>query len=336
MARPRPEDRVAVADERDSLDDRPLGRRVLVDLGIRTRSPCTLQQGRPNRIRVLESRVVVGDDQDVAALDRGAAHVVAFALVTVTIGAEEHEHAPRRDAADRGERLLEGIGGVAEIDVDRGTSGARDELGSTGQVRADDVIVEGPRDAFPVVAGLEDHDDRLGGVGGHVAPDHRHRRGQRATSGTRQAETCAVGQFVEDLDSPVSCCCRIRGGGDRGGSDRDVGHLAGSDDIGAGGRVEADHGSARAVGAKERELGLKVLSHIGVVVEVIVREIGEARNIEHDPVHTLAAQGLGADLDGDCLDAALAHEGEQGVHLVGLGSGEAGHDDIAGDVAFGG
>ena len=86
-----PQDRVAVADERDGLDDRALGRRELVDVGIRPRAPRALDEGRADRVGVLEPRVVIGDHQDVAALDAGAAHVVALGRVAVAVGAEEHE-----------------------------------------------------------------------------------------------------------------------------------------------------------------------------------------------------------------------------------------------------
>ena len=125
--------------------------------------------------------MVVGDDEDVAALDRGAAHVVALRRVAVAVGAEEHEHPAGRHAADRGERLLERVGGVAEVDVDRRTALARDALGATGQVGVDAAVAfEGRDDAVPRVPRLEDHHDRESGVRGHVPADDRHDRGQRA------------------------------------------------------------------------------------------------------------------------------------------------------------
>ena len=83
----------------------------------------------------------------------------------------------RRDAADGGEGLLEGVGGVAEVDVDGGAALARDELGATGQVGVDaGVAVERGDESLPRVAALEDHDDREARVGGHVASDDRARR----------------------------------------------------------------------------------------------------------------------------------------------------------------
>ena len=135
--------------------------------------------------------------------DAGAAHVVPLGRVAVAVGAEEHDDLAGRDAPHRGERLLEGVGGVAEVDVDRGTVLARDEFGAAGQVGVDPPAVERVDEALPLVAALEDHDDREAGVGGHVASDDRHdgreRRGRRA----RRAGTRCPSALVEDLDDPV-------------------------------------------------------------------------------------------------------------------------------------
>ena len=80
----------------------------------------------------------------------------------------------------------------------------------------------------------------------------------------------------------------------------------------------------------------KYSRHVGVVVEVVVAEVGEAGDIEDEPVDAVAAERLGADLDGDGLDTALAHEREEGVELGCLGGREARHDDLACDVPLGG
>ena len=66
----------------------------------------------------------------------------------------------RGDPADGCERLLERVGGVAEVDVHGGASVTRDELGAAGKVRLDAPAVERGDEPFPRVAALEDHDDR--------------------------------------------------------------------------------------------------------------------------------------------------------------------------------
>ncbi len=90
-----------------------------MDLGIRSCLACTFDQRRPDGGRILEARVMVGDDEDVTALDRGARHVEPLARITVAVSAEEHQHLARCHAAHGGERLLERVGGVAEVDEHR-------------------------------------------------------------------------------------------------------------------------------------------------------------------------------------------------------------------------
>ena len=124
-------------------------------------------------------------------------------------------------------------------------------------------------------------------------------------------------------------------GGERRRADRDGRHLAARDHLDARRRVEADDRAARPVGAEQRQLRLEVLAHVGVVVEVVVGQVRESGDVEHDAVDAATAERLRADLDGDGLDAALAHQGEERVHLVRLGSRQPRHDHLARDVALG-
>ena len=152
-----------------------------MDLGIRSRAARALDQGRPDRVDVLEARVMIGDDQDVAALDTRAAHVVTLGGVAIAVGAEEHQHLARGHAADGGQGLLEGVGGVPEVDVDGGAAIARHALGASGQIGLDAAIaLERTDQPVPVVSGFEHHHDGETRIGGHVPSDHRDDRGQGA------------------------------------------------------------------------------------------------------------------------------------------------------------
>ena len=64
-------------------------------------------------------------------------------------------------------------------------------------------------------------------------------------------------------------------------------------------------------------------------------EVGERGDVEDEPVHPAATERLGAHLDRDGFDPALAHEREQSVHLVRLGGGQTRDDDLPGDVPLG-
>lgn len=65
---------------------------------------------------------------------------------------------------------------------------------------------------------------------------------------------------------------------------------------------------------------------------MIVREVGEAGDIERQTVDAVPGEGLRAHLDRDRVHAALAHQREQGVELGCLGGGEARGDHLVGDV----
>ena len=143
--------------------------------------------------------------------------------------------------------------------------------------------------------------------------------------------------LVEDLDDPV--------GGAGGRRDPRRARASRSVTVGTSLRAttsapgaESRQTTARRArsGTEQRQLRLEVLAHVGVVVEVVVGQVGEPGDVEHDAVDAATAERLGAHLDGDGLDAALAHESEQRVHLVGLGGRQARHDHLARDVALGG
>ena len=125
--------------------------------------------------------MVVGDDEDVAALGGDPRHLVALGRVAVAVGAEHHDRAARRELAHRGEGVLERVGAVPEVDVDARATIARDPLGAAGQVGVDAAVgVESRADRLELEARLDEHDDRQRGVRGHVPADERHARHERA------------------------------------------------------------------------------------------------------------------------------------------------------------
>ena len=84
--------------------------------------------------------MVVGDHEDVAALSGDARHLVALGGIPVAVGAEDHDGAARGELTDGGQGVLEGVGAVAEVDVDAGAAVARDPLGAAGQVGVDAAV----------------------------------------------------------------------------------------------------------------------------------------------------------------------------------------------------
>lgn len=66
-----------------------------------------------------------------------------------------------------------------------------------------------------------------------------------------------------------------------------------------------------------------------------MREVCESGDVKHDAVDAVPAECLGTHLNGNRLNAALAHEGKERVHLARFGRREAAHHDVVADVSFG-
>ena len=162
----------------------------LVDLAVGNGGAGALDECRADRGRVFEPRVEVGDDDDVGTSGRDRAHLGAFGGVAVAVGAEDHDHPSRGEPADRGERLQERVGAVAVVDVDDGPAVARDALGAAGDVGVDAAVaLEHLGDVLELVAGVDEHDDREGRVGGHVPAEQRNARLETTAVGGPRART---------------------------------------------------------------------------------------------------------------------------------------------------
>ena len=120
-----------------------------------------------------------------------------------------------------------------------------------------------------------------------MRPDHRD-RGREGTGGAGHRERGAGCPLLVDDDDPV------RGGrglgvcGDGRSAHRDDRDLGTVDDDRPRGGIEADDAALGTIGAEQRQLRLEVLVHVGVVVEVVVAQVGEAGDVEPDAVDAVA------------------------------------------------
>ena len=160
-------------------------------------------------------------------------------------------------------------------------------------------------------------------------PSSGTRVSRRRPSAALEDERRVGRRLIEHRDAPV-------------GRDVGAGRERGHGDAGLGGEtlapvgVDGDHAAACALGLEQLELGLEVLLERGVVVEVVVAEVREAGDVEHEPVDAVARECLGRNLDADGAHVGLAHAGEQRVQLARLGRRQrAGDGDVA-DAALGG
>ncbi len=94
----------------------------------------------------------------------------------------------------------------------------------------------------------------------------------------------------------------------------------------------AERGRARMAVRKLREqalLGLEVRLHRSVVVEMILREVGEGGGLEAQERGALLVQRVGGDLHHRRVAAGAAHRGQQPLQLTGVGRGPRGRNRAA-------
>ena len=100
--------------------------------------------------------------------------------------------------------------------------------------------------------------------------------------------------------------------------------------------VEVGDGHPAAVGDEQARLGLEIGGERAVVVEVVVREIGEARRREPRAVDPVLRERVRRHLHRDGANALVAHAGQQRLEIGGLGGRQPdGHDAVA-DAGAGG
>ena len=86
-------------------------------------------------------------------------------------------------------------------------------------------------------------------------------------------------------------------------------------------------------GFEQAGLGLKVVVEVGVEVEVVVRQVGEAGGGEPGAVDPVHHQGVGRHLDGGQPHAGVDHAGQQSLELGGLRGRPLARNDLPGDAS---
>ncbi len=101
------------------------------------------------------------------------------------------------------------------------------------------------------------------------------------------------------------------------------------------GRVEIEHGGAvaRQKLGEEPRLRREIRGHVGVIVEMVARQVGEGRRREREPVEAVLVEAVARRLERDVIDAGPRKllQGAVERHRIGggqaAGPGEIGADD---------
>ena len=89
--------------------------------------------------------------------------------------------------------------------------------------------------------------------------------------------------------------------------------------------VDADHrfgGAHRGLGVEEPGLGVEVVVHRGMEVEVVLRQVGESSDREAAAVHPAQFEGVARDLHDHGVDPAFEHNGEQTLQVRSFRGGQ--------------
>lgn len=85
--------------------------------------------------------------------------------------------------------------------------------------------------------------------------------------------------------------------------------------------VDADDPLAGPRWCEQPRLGLEVVGHVGVEVQMVLREVGEQRHVIAHPVDPVLSQGVAGDLHDDRVGPPLVHDRKDRVQVGGLRGG---------------
>jgi hypothetical protein len=291
------------------------------------RSPTSRARGRrrdlqPDRGRLLAARVVVGDDDQIRVVRGDLAHLRALADVAVAAGAE-HRDQPARDVRpQRGDGGGERVGRVRVVDVDRRALG--------GDRRALEPAADGLQPAKRV-----EHLGRLAS-GGEREPGGNERVGGLVGADQREQHLVPAA-FVLDLKilpqvpgsavDEANALARL--------ADAEDGERAGPrrcNDPLAPGVVGPHHGRAALVHdlGEQPHLGGEVVLHVGMIIEVVARQVGEGAGHDRQPFVAVLRQAVARGFVGDVSDAFAREPGHVREEGHDVRRGQPGRDAFVG------
>ena len=271
-----------------------------------------------DRGRVFGARVVVGDDQQFGPGGRGGAHQRALGPVAVPAGAE-HDQQPARDLRTQGvEQRGDGGGLVGVVDDREERLPALDPLHPAGDGDPGEALGRHRR-RHPGRVQAGEGDERVRDVerarAGAVAPA-RGRAGSWRRSAACRRRRPRPRRRASRRAPPVGDGRRARGPG--GQPDAPL-------------VVDADHRALGAAGREQRGLRREVVVHVGVEVEVVLRQVGEGADGEAGAGDPAERERVAGHLHRHVRDALLQHHREQRLQVGSLGSGERAGQRRAGD-----
>ena len=288
-------------DDASSIASRIAARRS----GSTTKRPAALLGARrdlgDDRERVLAPRVVARDDREVGVRRRRATHERALGPVAIAAGSEHHDQPALRERPGRSQHVLDAVGRVGVVDHHEEPLPHLDRLDAAGDTAHG-------RDRVGRDAAVDPQ--RPGGRERGQGVLHVERPAQR------RADRHAVGEEGDPLGRRL----------DLGGAHVGVGREPERDRRQAGGRqasavfvIEVHDGAIAHRRCEQPRLGEEVLLHRRVVVEMILREVGEHRHRVPDAVDAVLIEPVRGDFHRDGGHALVGHPGDEALQIGRLG-----------------
>ena len=260
-----------------------------------------------DRLGVLAARVVGGDDRHVGAARPPRAPISGRLPRSRSPPAPKTTISrPRVSSRAVRSAVLQGVGLVRVVDDDREGLALVDGLEAPGHAPGAPAAPRGDRRV--VDAQRARHDDRAERVEDVEAARQRRAQLEPVDREGRAARVGASTAVARTWASGASRPMRIALGKSRGQA-RAVGV------------VDVDRPRSSRPGLEQPPLGQEVVLHVGVEVEVVLREVGEDRRRPVDGVGAVQGERVARDLHDDRVVAGGEHVGEGALQVDRLGRG---------------
>ena len=276
---------------------------------ISTSDPGALEHVLDDRQRILGAGIVRRHDRDVRALHRDLPHQRALAPVPVSPCAEDDDHAPLAEVARRAQDGLERVRRVGVVDQRGERLPGVDRLEPPGDPRH-------ARDTLPDRL-LVEIEQQSGGHGAEHVLDVEDAAERRFDLDSACFEPAPLDRQLERLGSYLSAFLE---------PERHERRAVGSCELGREPLPplvpDVHRGRRRLRPREEPSLGLEVLLHRPVEIEVILAQVREDERVEADPVEPSERRAVRRRLDRGAAVSRVDHLAKETMQVDRLRRGE--------------
>ena len=254
-----------------------------------------------DRVAVLASRIVVGDDDPVRSLLGDFRHLRTLASITLSAATEYAPQLTPAHGPESGERVGQGVGRMGVVDHDERIDAATHPLHSARD--RPDAVQAIERIAQLVSPKACDRDR-----GQQVVPvEATEEAGFDRSASPRRGDPKREPRFLARHSASNHMVSFDRGArGVEGQRYRSDARRHPPDQLESELVVAVDHRVGQTRHFEQSRLGARISIHACVVVEVVAAQVGEHRGVDGDPLDSTLVDRVGRHLHGDRVEARIA------------------------------